>query len=485
MFKVHNPRGPFHPIKTSVAIALCWLLFLHPSARAGTWLLRRHEIPRIKITPNSAFIEQPVKILLRDFPAGKLVTVQLLTTNLMGRVWQSHAEFLTDRHGDADLSTQAPQSGTYSHVDSGGLFWSLSPADTKKAASMFTDERGRDLSLPLHLTLTASVNGGTIATATMERFFSIPGVRQIQVRDNGLRGTLFLPAGKGPWPGVIVLGGSEGGLPYLPTSAYLASKGYAALALAYFRFEDLPTSLENIPLEYFQNAIHWLQSRADVRRNDIGVLGGSRGGELALLLGATFPQIHAVVSFSGSGVLWGGLGTNASGPSAPAWIYQGKPLPFMGTVDLTDDQNKELWQISRTNSEEANLTHWLFELDDKTAVAKASIPVEKINGPVLLISGEDDKLWPSTQMEDMVMKRLKDAHHSFSDHHLTYRGVGHVILIPNVPTTGRFIVQLGGDPEHTAAANSWPRIIDFLNQSLNLGQHAGQTDSLYRGAAAR
>ena len=34
-------------------------------------------------------------------------------------------------------------------------------------------------------------------------------------------------------------------------------------------------------------------------------------------------------------------------------------------------------------------------LDDASAAAAAAIPVEKIAGPLMLISGTDDQVWPS------------------------------------------------------------------------------------------
>ncbi len=41
----------------------------------------------------------------------------------------------------------------------------------------------------------------------------------------------------------------------------------------------------DIPLEYFETVIDWLLAQVGVRRRPaLGVMGGSRGGELALLL---------------------------------------------------------------------------------------------------------------------------------------------------------------------------------------------------------
>ncbi|HEY1790089.1 MAG TPA: acyl-CoA thioester hydrolase/BAAT C-terminal domain-containing protein [Verrucomicrobiae bacterium] len=328
-------------------------------------------------------------------------------------------------------------------------------------------------SLPAFATFyrVASTNSAEIQAAAQKG----AGVRNIQVRDDGLRGTLFLPAGKGPWPGVIVLGGSDGGLPG-GDAAFLATKGDAALALAYFHYEDLPQSLENIPLEYFQTAIHWLQASKYIEHNNIAVLGASRGGELALLLGATFPEIHAVVAMSPSSVVWGGLGTNANSDEQPAWTYQGKPLPFLDSSTLSPKQWEQVASLSK--SDPYNYVPWYQAvLADKPAVAKASIAVEKINGPVLLVSGNDDKLWPSTQMSDMVMKRLRETRHPFPDRHLAYPGAGHYIPLPNTPVStnvfthpiAKVKLEMGGDPKRTEAASAdvWPRIIDFLNQSLS------------------
>jgi len=70
---------------------------------------------------------------------------------------------------------------------------------------------------------------------------------------------------------VLVLSGSNGGVPVRP-AAWLAAPGYAALALAYFRYEDLPPLLEAIPLEYFQRALAWMVKRPEIDPQRIAVI---------------------------------------------------------------------------------------------------------------------------------------------------------------------------------------------------------------------
>jgi dienelactone hydrolase len=56
----------------------------------------------------------------------------------------------------------------------------------------------------------------------------------------------------------------------------------------------LPRGLVKIPLEYFENAIRWMRAQPWLRDGFLAAWGPSRGGELALLLGATFSDINAV-----------------------------------------------------------------------------------------------------------------------------------------------------------------------------------------------
>jgi dienelactone hydrolase len=416
--------------------------------------------PKITITPTNVVIGSNVKIILHGFEKNQLVTISASSTNSIGQVWESHADFLTDRHGRVDLATQTPISGTYRHSDPMGLFWSMSRFPGEKMTNKPTS--GASTEVDIHVT--ATVNDKILAAAILRRIWLAPGVEQIPVHDNGLRGTLFLPSGKTPHPGVIVLGGSEGGMPEID-AAYLASKGYAALALAYFRYDDLPKSLENISLEYFETAIGWLEARKEIRHDGIAVLGHSRGAELALLLGSTFPHIRAVIAFAPSNVIWPGLSSTPDGNEPPAWIYKGQPLPFMNLSQLTPEQKKEIDHLSPTNP--GTPTLWCqIQLENTAAVNNASIQVEKINGPILLISGNDDKLWPSTEMANRIISRLKETNHRFPDNHLAYLKTGHYIPLPNMPAT--VLLALGGDPENTAAAavDSWAHVIKFLNSAF-------------------
>jgi dienelactone hydrolase len=119
----------------------------------------------------------------------------------------------------------------------------------------------------------------------------------MKVTDEGLVAALHLPSRLGPHPVMIVLSGSGGGLASaIVWGEPLASLGYAVLSVAYFAMDGLPLHLVEIPLEYFKKVIGWIRAHPALDSARIGVLGHSRGGEAALLVAATYPEIRVVVA---------------------------------------------------------------------------------------------------------------------------------------------------------------------------------------------
>ena len=177
-----------------------------------------------------------------------------------------------------------------------GLIWSMLPA----AKSVQTYTAIRDLG-PQPIEFHLLRKNQPVASAQLEQVTLADGVRRLPVSDGGLRGVFLVPPGSERHRGVLVVGGSNGGLPIRP-AAWLASHGYAVLALAYFRYQDLPPQLEAIPLEYFERALAWMSQRPEISGDRFAVMGTSRGGELALQLGSMFPRISAVVAYVPSNV---------------------------------------------------------------------------------------------------------------------------------------------------------------------------------------
>jgi dienelactone hydrolase len=342
-----------------------------------------------------------------------------------------------------------------------GLFWSMRAVEPTWVIETLD---------PLRVTLTAEAGEQRTATATIERLVLPDGVSVRDVEEQGLVGKIFRPAGPGPFPAVITLAGSGGGL-LEDSAALLAGHGFASLALAYFNYGPLPREMINIPLEYFETALDLLAAQPGVRPDAVAVLGASRGGELALLLGATFPRLRAVVGIVPSHVV--NAGTEAGlAASRPSWSYRGQSLPFLPRRPPTRAAEGPGFDDGPI----ALAPSFLEALADEAAVDRATIPVERINGPVLVVSAKDDRLAPSTLMAERVIERLERHRHPYPYRHLAYDGAGHLLRPPYRPTTvsarlhpvRNVVFAYGGTPKATAFAQAshWPQVVRFLHDSL-------------------
>jgi dienelactone hydrolase len=395
----------------------------------------------LELIPNRVLVDESAVIRARGLEPNERISIQAELVDGADEPWSSQAEFIADAQGAVDTSQQASVKGSYEGVSAMGLVWSMKPA-AKHVPSYHTP---RDLGSQI-INFQLMRNGQQVASARMEQFGVAEGVQRIKV-EGQLHGVLFLPNTKERRPGVLVVGASEGGL-MLGKAAWLASRGYAAFALAYFRYDDLPPLLEGIPLEYFGSALGWMMQRPEILADRIGVVGTSRGGELALQLGSMYPQIKAVVAYVPANVRRGACCGNTRVPYA--WTWQGQPLAF------------ESGRAARRNLETA---------------MHAAIAVERTHGPILLISGEDDGVWDSTGMANTAVARLKQTHFPYPYEHLKYPHAGHRAGRPQIvptwhgkvrnPTSGTE-ENLGGKPQGDAQSSldAIPKVLEFLRESL-------------------
>lgn len=428
----------------------------------------------IEVTPADDLIDVPRRIVVRGAHPGEPVRVSSATVR-NGALWQSSACFIADAYGNVDLSMNPAIDGDYYGIDPMGLLWSQKPAQPGRR-----DNFHADVTAPLETTLTVSSldqPGLAIcrpASTTLVQRLVAAGVTRREVRQQGLVGTLFLPATPGPHPAVMILNGSGGGINE-PRAALYASRGYAAFALAYFKAPGLSDYISNTPLEYFERGLDWLRAEVQPLKGFVAISGQSRGGELVLLLGATFPQkVSAVLAYVPSALVHSGQ--NAADPAigreGPTWLLRGEPLPHQ----WQDNRSASWAPFDEGPSPHRHELAMLTALADEEAVARARIPVECITAPVLLLSASDDGSWPSSLYCAMVRDKLQQVGHRWPVVWRNYDHAGHSILFPFVPTTqttyahpvsGR-ISTGGGEPAANARADldSWQQAQHFLREAI-------------------
>ena len=285
-----------------------------------------------------------------------------------------------------------------------------------------------------------------------------PSTDKADLEALGIVGRFFLPPTPDPSAAVVVLGGSDGGLGYASSlGPRLAARGYAVLALAYFHKGSLPSTLTEIPLEYFDAAVRWLQNHPRVVSTRIGAFGFSKGAEAALLLASRNSLIRAVAAAAPSSVAWEGL--NRYLPAGrSSWSANGMALPYV--------------PYDRSVKKSSPVAMYQRSLDAANDLHDAEIPVGKINGPVLLLSGDKDCLWPSSRMAEQIMLTLEQQGFSHARQHVCYPGAGHAVA-PLFRLRDRILFRVmsgvfGGDAKvnRVGQHDAWNRVVAFLDIHL-------------------
>lgn len=422
------------------------------------------------VEPLESLSFEPLTVRAEGLRPGSRATLGIEMTDDGGVVWSSSAQFAAGEDGTVDTSNQAPVSGDYDFVDQAGLFWSLKPVSDKKPSGAF----GKSLA-PREMTAWLEVDGERVATRGFKRLRLAPGVERIEVREEGVIGTLFLPAGEGVRPAVLVLSGSEGGT-FEPAASQHAAQGFASFALAYFGMEGLPEELEEIPVETVGRALEWLAAQPRVNRDAIGVWGASKGAELALLSAALYPAIKAVVAKSASAYVFESIGETMGKVHKSSWTYRGEPVPFV-PLKFNFRIGMSYFKSRRSRKPWPTRPMYAYAIKRAPDLESATIKVENINGPVLVTGGGKDGVWPSDEMAKAIGKKLTSQGRKFEDVILTYADAGHQIASPYASTSinyltvgGDFVELLGGTPKANAMASedSFPKINEFLAAALGI-----------------
>jgi dienelactone hydrolase len=406
---------------------------------------------------------------LIDNPAGIVITgCEPMTAVVVhahidegGSGYESTGTFHADATGTIDTATSPSHGGTYEGIDAFGLWWSGEQVDSSTPTP--------PAPAPMQCRLRVETSHG-ISESVLERQWLVPGATISQVREPGVLGLFARPAGPGPFPAVVAFGGSGGGLgPAATWAPILASHGIAVLAIAYFGAAGLPQNLVGIEVETVERAVGWLHGRDEVASGTVAVMGMSRGSELALLASVLVDHVGPVVAFAPSGISWAGL--DAQGPAdAPAWTYRGEEIPYLHIGAAA-----RAGQLA-VKSPLALRPAFEMALQDAAAMSSAEIPVEGAKGSILMVSGEDDAMWPSTAMGEIVERRAAKHGLVHEVRHLRYPDAGHVCAgVPGTavvtearhPLTGGFY-SFGGTRAGNARAraDSWPQVLAFLHIAL-------------------
>lgn len=442
---------------------------------------------KLSIETGDAPVGTPLRGTLTDCRPGSLVDVRMVLKDSAGESWTSTATFAADARGNIDFATAHSLAGTFAGVDPHGLFWSAKPVEAETRLVDILAGRIKSglapqvevlSTLEFQLRATETSAGEVQSDAILRR--RLPrGVRQSPLPAQ-LCGFLFEPEHPNG-AGVVVLGGSEGGV-FPGRAALLAASGFTTIALAYFDYPGRSQAARNLPLSYFRDGLAWLRDRPGIQR--AGLIGVSRGSEAAQLTAIAWPDlVDALVAWVPTHLVHGEI--NLSGgddfmePRGAMWAHSDVPLPGISFTETDRQENPNLMVDFLTAAgrryREVYERAWA-----QSSTQEFRIPIEQYDGPVFAVGGADDALWPSDIGAQQIIEASSRSNRESG--FLICPSAGHLIGTPGEPRPFPYVMHwsggymgidngfcaYGGSPEGAAIAarQSWTAKLSFLQTHL-------------------
>ncbi|XP_077386602.1 bile acid-CoA:amino acid N-acyltransferase-like isoform X2 [Festucalex cinctus] len=433
----------------------CWL----HSAVAMPFRTSSSPAPVLTAAPARGLVDDPISIKAGFMPPHHPVTLCMQMRSEDGDLWEAFGHYNTSADGTVNLARDHSVGGSYLGCEPMGLFWCLRPAPGEREDLRFRKKNVEtpfvvDISLLEGHISPREKENAVLAVATTERWYMAPGVQRIDIRQNGVVGTLFLPPGPGRFPAVLDLWGMGGGLVEY-RSSLLASRGFASFSVAYMEHKDLTVQLDiNAADGYMKKAFNILKDHPQICGDRIGIIGLSYGVYLGLRM-ATNSDVNpsCLVCING-----------------PAGSNVGLTQTFC--KPKTSDSDQRLWP-----RDEAGYLSFKDMTSPNNYSPGTQVKIENLACPVMYILGEDDQNSPSTENSNLIADVLKRVGKSHLYTCLSYSGAGHLIEPPYTPHSRmslwrskpeKMLALWGGHtaPHAAAQEDSWKKTLKFLDQNL-------------------
>lgn len=397
--------------------------------------------------PDIGRVDEPLQLHMTGLVPNEKVTITLSYDHRLTGLWTSECVIHADRDGRLQLNNE----DGFEKNPLVSLLWQLRSREGNSSPFL-----PHEIGKPIEFTIDISTNeSNKQIKKTVQRLFKEDEVTEEKVSDSHFNGSYYSYNKHKEMPVIIILGVMNGISPKY-TAALLASHGYSALAVTFHHEE----SHNDIPIEAVNKAVQWVKHHKSVKSGKVILFGHSKWAELSLLAAAKFHDIDGVIVSSPPSNVFHGASIKKG---SIRWTENGEPLPSVRKKSFLQTFFHLFNKKAPSSVDDYKL---LIKQYEKQKRSDADIHVQKIQGPLLLISGGSDAYWPSEEMCQKIVTKLDESNFNYEVRHLNHTHSGHTFIQPYLPAVIFPTNKSGGTVTNNAiaGAESWNEIIVFLEK---------------------
>ncbi|XP_076807081.1 bile acid-CoA:amino acid N-acyltransferase-like [Clavelina lepadiformis] len=440
--------------------------------------------PTIEVSSIDSMSDQPISIIIKGLQPNQLFTLHSWLLSDNQNTFDCIAQYISNEKGIVSLEKDKSIAGSYIGNKPMGLFWAMQPSIWNKKPHARLAKL--DVTTPMVVTITVynarinslqnlhsmkmtgKLDSLELASIEINRWFMSPGTKRITftMEKDGIHGSLFIPPGVGPFPGVITLfGGYPGTMEF--KASLLASHGFAALALAYYGVPGLNETFSFkepnfvLDLGYFERAVNILCKHSQIySHRGVGIIGLSASSSMILALSVHIEAIKCVIWLSGS--------------IYPVFVSLGYKKNVYKSVPFDGESFTNFIELGDNRIVSGRYFHPKYNSENRPSNDSVINFYEQSDVAFMFIAGLDDENAPAEFHANEANRLLTKAKHpNFKI--LRYPGAGHLIepsyAIHNFLTAQKglnYFINWGGStvPHCAAQKDSWQKQIEFLKSNI-------------------
>ena len=242
------------------------------------------------------------------------------------------------------------------------------------------------------------------------------GISITEITEGSLVGELLSNESNQASPIILFVPGSGSPMIHHKHLHGLVHEGYDVVSIAYHGKKGLPKRIAEVPIEYIHEWVQWIKST--FRDRKVIIISISKGAELSLVYASRYDEIDGLICYAPSAfVLPDHVKPESDENLVSSWSYRDEGVTFADIQPFSHPAGKVVYK------------EYIDPLlIDSSRSIKGRIPVEQISCPILLLSGEDDLVWPSSKMSDLIVAGVKSQPNYPFVKSISFENAGHQIL---------------------------------------------------------